>query len=78
MPYPLILTSNPSFGVRTNQFGFTVSWATNLNVVVEAATDLAHPVWSPVQTNALTSGWFYFSDPQWKNYPARFYRIRSP
>src|SRR5205085_11592647 len=40
LPYPIILTSNPSFGVRTNQFGFTVSWATNLDVVVEAATDL--------------------------------------
>jgi len=20
----------------------------------------------------------YFSDPQWTNYPARFYRLRSP
>jgi len=78
LPYPLILTSNPSLGVRTNQFGFTVAWATNLNVVVEAATDLANPIWSPVQTNTLTSGWFYFSDPLWRNYPTRFYRIRSP
>src|ERR1041384_762148 len=52
LPYPLILTSNPSLGVRTNQFGFTVSWATNLNVVVETATDLANPIWSPVKTNA--------------------------
>jgi len=78
LPYPLILTSNPSFGVRTNQFGFTVSWATNLNVVVEAATDLKNPKWSPVTTNALNGGTFQFTDPQWKNYPARFYRIRSP
>jgi hypothetical protein len=31
-----------------------------------------------VGTNTLTDGWFYFSDPQWKNYPARLYRIRSP
>jgi hypothetical protein len=77
LPYPLILTSNPSFGVQTNQFGFTVSWATNLNVVVEAATDLAHPIWFPLQTNALTSGSFYFSDSQWENYPSRFYRVRS-
>jgi hypothetical protein len=78
LPYPLILTSNPSFGVRTNQFGFTVAWATNLYVVVEAATDLANPIWSPVQTNTLTSGWFHFSDPMWRNYQTRFYRIRSP
>jgi len=75
LPYPLIL--NSSIGVRNNQYGFTVSWATNLNVVVEAATDVANPIWSPVQTNTLTSGSFYFSDPQWANYAARFYRVRS-
>jgi hypothetical protein len=74
---PLILTNNRSFGVRTNQFGFAVSWATNLNVLVEAASDLANPSWSPMQTNALTSGSFYFSDPLWTNYRSRFYRVRS-
>jgi len=74
---PSILTTNPSFGVRTNQFGFTVSWAPNLSVVVEAATDLANPVWSPLATNALSGFTFYFSDPQWTNYPTRFYRVRS-
>ena len=78
LAYPLILSSNPSFGVRTKQFGFTVAWATNLNVVVEAAGDLANPIWSPVKTNILKSGWFYFSDSQWTNYARRFYRIRSP
>src|SRR5262249_52446462 len=31
LPYPLIL--NGSLGLRSNQFGFTVSWATNLSVV---------------------------------------------
>jgi hypothetical protein len=80
LPYPLILDGNhssPSFGIQTNQFGFTVSWATNLNVVVEASTDLANPVWSPVQTNTLQGGYFKFSDPQWTKYPKRFYRVRS-
>jgi len=77
LPYPVSLTSNPSFGVRTNQFGFTVSWATNLNVVVEASTDLKNPKWSPVTTNALKGGTFQFTDPQWTKYPSRFYRVRS-
>ena len=36
------------------------------------------PVWQPVQTNTLTSGSPYFSDPQWTNYPGCFYRLRSP
>jgi hypothetical protein len=78
LPHPLILTSGPSFGVQTNGFGFIISWATNLPVVVEAATILANPTWSPAATNTLTNGSSYFSDPQWTNYPARFYRLRSP
>jgi hypothetical protein len=32
----------------------------------------------PLQTCKLTNGSIYFSDPQWTNYPARLYRIRSP
>jgi hypothetical protein len=78
LPYPLILNNNPSFGVQTNGFGFIISWATNLPVVVQACTNLANATWVPVQTNTLTGGSSYFSDPQWTNYRARFYRIRSP
>jgi hypothetical protein len=72
LPRPLILNNSLS-----NQFGFTVSWATNLSVVVEATTDLGNPVWSPLTTNALSGGTFYFTDPQWTEYPSRFYRVRS-
>jgi hypothetical protein len=75
LPYPLIL--NGSSGVQANQFGFTISWATNVPVVVEASTDLSNPVWTPIATNTLTGGASYFNDPQWTNNPARFYRIRS-
>ena len=72
-----MLMGNPSFGLLTNQFDFTVSWATNLSVVVEATTDLANPAWSALATNALSGGTFHFIDPQWRNYPTRFYRVRS-
>ena len=75
---PLILTSGPDFGVQSNAFGFIISWATNLPVVVEACTNPANHRWSPVHTNALTGGWSYFSDPQWADYPGRFYRVRWP
>jgi len=78
LPYPQILTTAPSFGMKANGFGFTISWAMDLSVVVEASTTLAQPVWLPLSTNALVNGWSYFSDPQCTNYPARFYRIRSP
>jgi hypothetical protein len=74
---PQVQTSDASFGVQTNQFGFNVNWASGLTVVVEASTNLASPVWSPVGTNAIVGGSSYFSDPQWTNYPKRFYRVRS-
>jgi hypothetical protein len=51
LPYPLIL--NSSLGVRSNQFAFTVSWATNASLVVEATPDLKNPNWSQLSTNAL-------------------------
>jgi hypothetical protein len=75
---PQIQTHDKGFGVRTNQFGFNINWASDQTVVVEACTNLANPVWNPVTTNTLTSGTNYFSDPNWTNYPSRFYRISSP
>jgi hypothetical protein len=77
LPNPLILGAGPSFGVQNKNFGFILSWATNISVLVEATTNLAIPVWSPLATNTLTGGSSYFSDPQWTNYPGRFYRLRS-
>ncbi len=75
---PQVHTSDGVFGVRTNQFGFNIAWASGQVVVVEAATNLANPTWLPLQTNTLTADTLYFSDPQWINHPGRFYRIRSP
>ncbi len=78
LPNPIILTGQSDFGRQTNGFGFRISWATNVPVVVEATTDLAQAVWSPVSTNTLTDGIASFNDPQWTNHPTRIYRVRSP
>jgi hypothetical protein len=78
LPNPLILNNGAGFGLQNNGFSFTISWARNVWVVVEACTDLAHPTWSAVATDTLTDGSAYFSDPDWQNYPRRFYRLRSP
>jgi hypothetical protein len=77
LPYPVLLGIGSNFGAHTNGFGFTISWATNLSVVVEASTNLGNLVWTPVVTNTLNDGWSYFSDPQWTNHPSRFYRLRG-
>jgi hypothetical protein len=75
LPYPVILKNGSNFGVHGGEFGFTISWATNISVVVEGCANLAAPVWQPLQTNTLSSGTAYFSDPQWNTYPGRFYRL---
>src|ERR1035437_5092742 len=61
---PRVKTSDGSFGLRTNRFGFNITWASGMIVVVEASPSLANPLWSPVGTNTLTGGSSYFSDPQ--------------
>ena len=81
---PAVLWDSPvkataaSFGVRTNRFCFNITGTTNIPIVVEACTNLASASWTPLQSCTITNGSIYFSDPQWTNYPARFYRIRSP
>jgi hypothetical protein len=74
---PQVQTSGASFGVRTNQFGFTIMGSSGLAVVVEASTNLSNSTWTPVGTNTFADGSSYFTDPQWANYPARFYRLQS-
>ena len=78
LPNPMILDHGASPGVENNAFAFTISWATNASVVVEACTNLANPVWIPIQTNALANGSWQFSEPMQANISGRFYRIRSP
>jgi hypothetical protein len=70
---PLIQSS----GLSPAGFGFDITGTTNIPIVVEACINLANADWVPLQSLNLTNG-FYFSDPDWTNYPGRFYRIRSP
>jgi hypothetical protein len=71
-------TSDGYFGVKSSQFGFNITGTTNIPIVVEVGTNLTSGVWTPLLTGTLTNGSIYFSDPQWTNYPGRFYRLRSP
>ena len=74
---PQMQTDGGNLIVQNNQFGFNINWASGRTVVVEACTNLASPIWFPVSTNTLTSSTSHFSDPAWRNYPGRFYRLRS-
>lgn len=77
LPYPVILAFAPGFGTENNQFGFTISWATNASVVVEAARNLNASDWGPVAIRSLSNGTSYFTDPAAANHPSRFYRVRK-
>jgi hypothetical protein len=52
-------------------FGCDVTGVAGLNYVVQAATNLAAPIWEPITTNTAP---FQFSDPASATLPARFYR----
>ena len=75
---PLMQSSGPGFGVGPAGFGFNITGTADIPIVVEACTNLANANWVALQSLNLTNGAFYFSDPNWTNYPARNYRIRSP
>ena len=72
---------NPSLqgcGVQNDQFSFTITGTTDIPIVLEASTDLTNPSWTPLQSSTLTNGSINFADPDWTDFPSRYYRIRSP
>ena len=75
---PRMQAAEARLDAGTDSLGFTVTWASGRMVVVEASTNLASPVWFPLQTNTLAGDSFSFRDPDWKSQPARFYRARTP
>lgn len=75
---PEISAIDSTLGIENSQFGFNITGTSNLTVVIEACSNLAHPTWIAIGTNTLVGGPSYFSDPQWVNYSNRFYRLRSP
>jgi hypothetical protein len=75
---PFIQASGPGFGISNGQFGFNITGTANIPIVVEACTNLANPVWTPLTNMALTNGSVYFSDPNWTNFPVRYYGIGFP
>ena len=75
---PMIQTGDGSFGITNSQFGFNITGTTNFTVVVEACTNLARPVWTPLTTNTLVNGLFYFSEPVRTSGGKRFYGLGLP
>ena len=76
---PLIQTGiNSGPGVKTNEFGFNISWASNVTITVQAITNVNGTNWTALQTCLVTNGLLHFNDSTWTSYPQRFYRIKWP
>jgi uncharacterized repeat protein (TIGR03803 family) len=72
------IMSDGNFGIQSNTFGFDFTGISNQTAIIEVRSNLTQAEWQPVKTNTLTGSPSYFSDPEWTNYPGRFYRLRSP
>jgi sugar lactone lactonase YvrE len=71
---PAIISGNASFGIVSNQFSFDLSGVVGQTIIIDGSSDLAN--WIPLFTNTAGATPFFFSDPAWTNFPARFYRAR--
>lgn len=75
---PAVNLTKPS-ALPNGDFQFTVIGPSGWTNVVESATNLVAPVWSPLATNVFDmNGFTDFIDAQATNRPARFYRAVSP
>jgi len=72
-PAPQIGTG--SAGAKPGGYGSTLTGVTNQTIVVEASTNLVN--WQPIWTTTLSAVSSSFVDPEWLNFPHRFYRARS-
>ncbi len=71
---PSIKVSAPTIG--TNGFTFAVTGPGNAPLEIQATTNLTNPLWVPLLTGALTNGSYTYTEAQWTNNPARFYRVK--
>jgi hypothetical protein len=75
---PGIEAGGAGFGVSGGQFGFNITNAANLTVVVEVCTNLTGRVWTPLRTVTLTNGVYYYSEPAQAGVGGRFYGLGLP
>jgi hypothetical protein len=68
------LTVQGSGRFISNGFGFDLGGMAGQTVVIEASTNLTS--WTPLLTNSLLTGCFYFNDCDSTNIAQRFYRTR--
>ena len=76
---PQVQTTDNNFGVKGNKFGFNLAGTANDSRGGGSRHEnLKSALGCRCSSGSVTNGSIYFSDPQWTNYPQRFYHVRSP
>jgi hypothetical protein len=74
----LPVLTNLVYAAGSGVLSFDLAAASGQSVIVETCTNLAGPVWVPLQTNTLNSGTAAFSVTNSPAEASRFYRLLSP
>jgi hypothetical protein len=75
---PQFQTTDATFGIGPDGFGFTITGTADIPILVEASAGLPTGPWCPRQSCLLTNGSVYMADTNWPGQPRQFYRIRPP
>lgn len=75
---PLLSVGTISSADRAVEFPFSINSATDQSYIIEACTDLLNPVWVSIGSAPTVLGSGTFVDLDRTNFPARFYRVRTP
>ncbi|MHC1769632.1 MAG: leucine-rich repeat protein [Verrucomicrobiia bacterium] len=76
---PELMAIKPEVTGEPETFEVQIFWVQGKTLVLEASTDLANPTWTAVATVTVASdGSFWFRDPDYRTYPFRVYRCRTP
>jgi hypothetical protein len=70
--------ANTQPGMSNHAFGFNIAGTANIEVVPQATTNLANPVWVIVTNLTLVNGTATFSEGAGEVCPGRFYRLTNP
>jgi hypothetical protein len=71
-----LVSGDANFGMKNGKFGFRMTGASGLALVVEAADDL-NGGWTPISTNVVQNGTALYNDSDATLRSSRLYRLRS-
>lgn len=73
---PPIVTSNGTFWLQSNDFGFAANGPIYLSATLQATTNLQNPAsWTNLQSLIITNGYIFVTNQAWTKNSNQFYRL---